>query len=72
MGFEAAKKRLHHSVLAIALANELARMPGAVLNKEHNLESCEGERDDISPCLGAATCSEPSKVWSGKAEVVER
>src|SRR6201987_6050031 len=30
---EAAKKRLHHNVLAIALANKLARLAGAVLNK---------------------------------------
>jgi transposase len=35
---EAAKKRLHHNVLAIALANELARMAWAVLNKEKNFE----------------------------------
>jgi hypothetical protein len=28
---EAAKKRLHHNVLAIALANKLARTPGAFL-----------------------------------------
>jgi transposase len=32
---EAAKKRLHHNVLAIALANKLARIAWAVLNKEH-------------------------------------
>jgi transposase len=31
---EAAKKRLHHNVLAIALANKLARIAWAVLNKE--------------------------------------
>jgi transposase len=30
---EAAKKRLHHNVLAIALANKLARVAWAVLNK---------------------------------------
>src|SRR6516162_9598278 len=30
---EAAKKRLHHDVLAIALANKLARIAWAVLNK---------------------------------------
>jgi transposase len=35
---EAAKKRLHHNVLAIALANKLARMAWAVLNKERNFE----------------------------------
>jgi transposase len=31
---EAAKRRLHHNVLAIALANKLARIAWAVLNKE--------------------------------------
>jgi transposase len=35
---EAAKKRLHHNVLAIALANKLARMAWAVLNKAKNFE----------------------------------
>jgi len=30
---EAAKKRLHHNVLAIALANKLARIAWAVLNQ---------------------------------------
>jgi transposase len=35
---EAAKKRLHHNVLAIALANKLARIAWAVLNKEHAFE----------------------------------
>jgi hypothetical protein len=33
---EAAKKRLHPHVLAIALANKLARIAWAVLNKERN------------------------------------
>jgi transposase len=35
---EAAKKRLHHNVLAIALANKLARIAWAVLNKERDFE----------------------------------
>jgi hypothetical protein len=35
---EAAKKQLHHDVLAIALANKLARIGWAVLNKERNFE----------------------------------
>ena len=35
---EAAKKRLHPNVLAIALANKLARIAWAVLNKEHKFE----------------------------------
>jgi transposase len=29
---------MHHNVLAIALANKLARMAWAVLNKERNFE----------------------------------
>jgi len=35
---EAAKKRLHRNVLAIALANKLARIAWAVLNNERNFE----------------------------------
>jgi transposase len=35
---EDAKKRLHHNVLAIALANKLARIAWAVLNKECKFE----------------------------------
>jgi hypothetical protein len=35
---EAAKRRLHHNVLAIALANRLARIAWAVLNKERDFE----------------------------------
>ena len=35
---EAAKKRLHHNVLAIALANKLARIAWTVLNKERKFE----------------------------------
>jgi transposase len=35
---ESANKRLHHNVLAIALANKLARIAWAVLNKERNFE----------------------------------
>ena len=36
---DATKKRLHRNVLAIALANKLARIAWAVLNKERNFES---------------------------------
>ena len=35
---EAAKKRLHHNVLAIALANKLARIAWAVLAKGRAFE----------------------------------
>jgi len=40
---DAAKKRLHHNVLAIALANKLARIAWAVLRKEREFE-CIGMR----------------------------
>jgi transposase len=36
---EAAKKRLHHTVLAIALANKLARIAWAVLNGERSFQA---------------------------------
>jgi transposase len=36
---EAAKQRLHHNVLAIALANKLARIAWAVLHKGRAFES---------------------------------
>ena len=36
---EAAKARLHHNVLAIALANKLARITWAVLSGEHNFQA---------------------------------
>ena len=35
---EAGKKRLHHNVIGIALANKLARIAWAVLNKGRNFE----------------------------------
>src|SRR3954470_12553069 len=44
---EAAKKRMHHNVLAIALANKLARIAWAVLNKERNFECVR--RDAMAP-----------------------
>ena len=45
---EAAKKRLHHNVLAIALANKLARIAWAVLNKERNFQCIS--RNAIAGC----------------------
>ena len=36
--WEAAKKRLHHNLLAIALAHKLARIAWAVLNKGRAFE----------------------------------
>jgi transposase len=44
---EAAKKRLHHNVLAIALANKLARIAWAVLYKERTFECLR--RDVTAP-----------------------
>ena len=44
---EAAKKRLHRNVLAIALANKLARIAWAVLNKERNFECVA--KDTMAP-----------------------
>jgi transposase len=40
---EAAKKRLHHNVLAIALANKLARIAWAVLNKGRAFECVKSD-----------------------------
>src|SRR6516225_8124275 len=40
---EAGKKRLHHNVLAIALANKLARIAWAVLNKGRAFECVKTE-----------------------------
>jgi len=44
---QAAKKRLHHNVLAIALANKLARIAWAVLHKGRDFES--GKTDATAP-----------------------
>jgi len=42
----AAKKRLHHNVLAIALANKLARIAWAVLNKDRDFDCV---RTNVAP-----------------------
>ena len=44
---EAAKKRLHHNVLAIALANKLARIAWAVLAKGRDFEATK--KSEVSP-----------------------
>ena len=46
---EAAKKRLHHNVLAIALANKLARIAWAVLNKGRAFECVKKEKMASGP-----------------------
>ena len=57
---EAAKKRLHHNVLAIALANKLARIAWAVLAKGRAFELTR--TDDARPTrLILAPCSAPSR-----------
>jgi hypothetical protein len=47
----AAKKRLHHNVLAIALANKRARIAWAALNKDRDFEC---EKTEMAP--GALGC----------------
>src|SRR5882724_3130503 len=46
---EAARKRPHHNVLAIALANKLARIAWAVLNKGRAFECVKTEETAARP-----------------------
>jgi transposase len=46
---EAAKRRLHHNVLAIALANKLARIAWAVLHKGRNFEVTKSTAPSFQP-----------------------
>lgn len=46
---EAAKKRLHHNVLAIALANKLARIAWAVLAKGRGFEATKSVDGSLQP-----------------------
>jgi transposase len=46
---EAAKRRLHHNVLAIALANKLARIAWAVLAKGRALELTRTDDAGVRP-----------------------
>jgi len=46
---QAAKKRLHHNVLAIALANKLARIAWAVLHKGRDFESAKTNATSPQP-----------------------
>ncbi len=57
---EAAKKCLHHNVLAIALANKLARIAWAVLHKGRAFE-CVKRCNSVPTCLILAPCSGPSR-----------
>ena len=65
---EAAKKRLHHNVLAIALANKLARIAWAVLAKGRDFESDEDDRCARPTRLILAPCSAPSRPRPGSGE----
>jgi hypothetical protein len=58
---EAAKKRLHHNVLAIALANKLARIAWAVLNKERNFGCVRTAATSSRPARAWHPCSGPSR-----------
>jgi transposase len=59
---EAAKRRLHHNVLAIALANKLARIAWAVLAKGRALRADEDRRCRRRPTrLNLAPCSARSR-----------
>ncbi len=46
---DAAKKRLHHNVLAIALANKLARIAWAVLAKGRDFETRKTDDAVVRP-----------------------
>jgi transposase len=46
---EAAKKRLHHNVLAIALANKLARIAWSVLARGRSFEACKIDEVTAQP-----------------------
>jgi transposase len=52
---EAAKKRLHHNVLAIALANKLARIAWSVLAHGRSFEASRLRRLDRSPTVAQLT-----------------
>jgi hypothetical protein len=57
---EAAKQRLHHNVLAIALANKLARIAWAVLHKGRAFE-CVKTNATSARAVIVAPCSGPSR-----------
>jgi transposase len=58
---EAAKKRLHHNVLAIALANKLARIAWAVLNKGRAFACVKTDAMAPPPSVILAPCSGPAR-----------
>ena len=54
---EAAKQRLHHNVLAIALANKLARIAWAVLHKERAFECVKTNETASRPAPASTKAS---------------
>ena len=61
---EAAKQRLHHNVLAIALANKLARIAWAVLHKGRALSASKPMRPELLDCRAVLRTV---KVWPGNS-----
>ena len=64
---EAAKKWPHHNVLAIALANKLARIPWAVLNKQRNFEVTRTTAPSPQPAYKRGTVLGTVKAWPANA-----
>ena len=64
---EAAKKRLHHNVLAIALANKLARIAWAVLAKGRDFEASGKLTMRRPDPLDPRAVLGPVKAWPGNA-----
>jgi hypothetical protein len=64
---EATKKRLHHNVLAIALANKLARMAWAVLHNGGAFACVKTNEAGSRPANPCAVLG-PVKAWPGHAD----
>ena len=64
---EAAKKRLHPNVLAIALANKLARIAWAVLHKGRAFECVKTNEAKRTDPLNPRAVLGPVKAWPGNA-----
>src|SRR5215813_2800734 len=72
---EAAKRRLHHNVLAIALANKLARIAWSVLARGRGFEArliASAAQPVLSRRNEQRTCNEVSPATRSPAEVCER
>ena len=62
---EAAKKRLHHNVLAIALANKLARIAWAVLHKGRAFGCVKTHASPDGPCARRRLCTRGPRQRNG-------